>query len=232
MKVILTRDVPKVGKDGEIVIVANGYARNYLFPRHLALVATRDVTKLHALRLTREVARGAQLLSEAQENAIKINGIQLQLMGKASPRSNRLFGAITEADVADMIHKTLGIEVDKRRISLIDPVKTTGHYELTARLHPEVVIPFSIDVVTQEQLDAAERARSIAEEKAKRETARLEAEAAAAAEAAAVRAAEREQREAERAARIAAGEEEPERPRRERPLISRSEWYDAPDAEG
>lgn len=232
MKVILTRDVPKVGRDGEIVTVADGYARNYLFPRSLALVAKGAVIKQHANRVAREDAKVAALLTTAQENGEKLRDQKFQLMGKASPKSTRLFGAITEADVADMIHKTLGIEVDKRRISLIDPVKTTGHYELTARLHPEVVIPFSIDVVTQEQLDAAERARSIAEEKAKRETARLEAEAAAAAEAAAVRAAEREQREAERAARIAAGEEEPERPRRERPLISRSEWYDAPDAEG
>lgn len=181
MKVILTRDVPKVGKDGEIVIVANGYARNYLFPRHLALVATRDVTKLHALRLTREVARGAQLLSEAQENAIKINGIQLQLMGKASPRSNRLFGAITEADVAEAIQKQTGITVDKRKISLIDPIKVTGTFELTVKLHADVIVPFTVDVVTQEQLDLREKARLAAEAaEAKIEAARLAAEAAAA----------------------------------------------------
>ena len=180
MKVILTRDVPKVGKDGEIVIVANGYARNYLFPRHLALVATRDVTKLHEMRLTREVARGAQLLAEAQGNATKINGIQLQLMGKASPRSNRLFGAITEADVAEAIQKQTGVTVDKRKISLIDPIKVTGTFELTVKLHADVIVPFTVDVVTQEQLDLREKARlaAVAAE-AKIEAARLAAEAAA-----------------------------------------------------
>ena len=225
MKVILTRDVPKVGRDGEIVTVADGYARNYLFPRSLALVAKGAVIKQHENRVAREDAKVAALLAAAQENGEKLRDQKFQMMGKASPKSSRLFGAITEADVAAVIQKTLGIEVDKRRISLIDPIKTTGHYDLSARLHPEVVIPFSIDVVTQEQLDAAERSRMIAEEKAKRETARLEAEAAEAA-------AERERRDAERQARIEAGEEEPVRPRRERPLISRSEWYDAPDAEG
>ncbi len=225
MKVILTRDVPKVGRDGEIVTVADGYARNYLFPRSLAFVAKGAVIKQHANRVAREEAKVAALLATAQENGEKLREQNFQMMGKASPKSTRLFGAITEADVAEIIQKNLGIEVDKRRISLIDPIKTTGHYDLTARLHTDVVIPFSIDVVTQEQLDAAERAKMIAEEKAKRETARLEAEAAEAA-------AERERREAERQARIEAGEEEAVRPRRERPLISRSEWYDAPDAEG
>ncbi len=181
MKVILTRDVPKVGKDGEIVVVANGYARNYLFPRQLALVATKDVTKLHATRMARETAKSAQQLTDAQANAEKINGVQLQIMGKASPRSNRLFGAVTEADVAEALQAATGITVDKRKISLIDPIKLTGAYELTAKLHPDVIVPFTIDIVTQEQLDAREKARVAAEEKAaKDEAARLAAEAAAA----------------------------------------------------
>ena len=182
MKVILTRDVPKVGKDGEIVIVANGYARNYLFPRQLALVATKDVTKQHETRVAREVAKSAQQLTEAQQNATKINGVTLQLMGKASPRSNRLFGAITEADVAEALQRETGVTVDKRKISLIDPVKLTGVYELTAKLHPDVIVPFTIDVVTPEQLEAREKARLAAEAAAaKEEAARQAAEAAQAA---------------------------------------------------
>ena len=182
MKVILTRDVPKVGKDGEIVVVANGYARNYLFPRQLALVATKDVTKMHETRLAREAAKGAQQLADAQQNGTKINGVTLQLLGKASPRSNRLFGAITEADVAEALQRETGVTVDKRKISLIDPIKITGTYELTAKLHSDVVVPFTIDVVTQEQLDAREKARLAAEAlAAKEEAARQAAEAAQAA---------------------------------------------------
>ncbi len=183
MKVILTRDVPKVGKDGEIVTVANGYARNYLFPRQLALVATKEVTKLHETRVAREVARSAQLLAEAQENATRITGTQLQLLGKASPRSNRLFGAITEADVAEALHQQTGVPIDKRKVSLIDPIKITGTFDLTVKLHPDVIVPFSVEVVTAEQLEAREKTRLAAEAAAAREAAKLAAEAAAKAEA-------------------------------------------------
>ncbi len=182
MKIILTRDVPKVGKDGEIVTVADGYARNYLFPRQLALVATKDVTKQHEMRLAREAAKGAQLLSDAQANGAKVSGVTLQLMGKTSPRSNRLFGAITEADVADALQRATGVTVDKRKISLIDPIKITGIYELTAKLHADVTVPFTIDVVTPEQLEAREKTRLAVEaQAAKEEAARQAAEAAQAA---------------------------------------------------
>jgi len=189
MKVILTRDVPKVGKDGEIVTVANGYARNYLFPRQLALVATKEVTKLHETRVAREVAKSAQLLADAQENATRVQGTALQLLGKASPRSNRLFGAITEADVADALNKQTGVPIDKRKVSLIDPIKVTGTYELTVKLHPDVIVPFTLEVVTVEMLEAREKARLAAEAAEAREAARLAAEAEAKAAEAEARAA-------------------------------------------
>lgn len=185
MKVILTRDVPKVGKDGEIVTVANGYARNYLFPRQLAVVAKGTAMKQHESRLAREVSRSAALLSAAQQNAEKLRDQEFQILARASPKSTRLFGAITEADVAETIQKKLSVEIDKRKISLIDPIKVTGRHELTAKLHPDVVVPFSIDVVTQEQLDARERERVQAEEKAAKAAAAAKAaEEAAAAQAA------------------------------------------------
>src|SRR5262249_21523357 len=159
MKVILTRDVPKVGRDGEIVTVADGYARNYLFPRQLAVVAKGAAMKQHASRLAREAARGTQLLAAAQQNAEKLRDMQFQILAKASPRSTRLFGAVTEADVAAAIQQATGIDVDKRKISLIDPIKVTGLYELTAKLHAEVVVPFTVDVATPEQLEARRKAR-------------------------------------------------------------------------
>jgi len=177
MKVILTRDVPKLGKDGEIVTVANGYARNYLFPRQLAVVARGAAMKQHQNRLSREEARGAEQLAAAQQNAEKLRDRQFQILAKASAGSNRLFGSVTEADVADVIHKATGVEVDKRKISLIDPIKLTGVYELSVKLHSDVVVPFTVDVVTPEQLEARERDRIAAEERAAREAARA-AEAA------------------------------------------------------
>lgn len=185
MKVILTRDVPKVGKDGEIVTVADGYARNYLFPRQLAVVAKGAAMKQHTNRLNREATRGAAQLSTAQQNAEKLRDRQFQILAKASPRSTRLFGSVTEADVAEVIRKSTGVDVDKRKISLIDPIKMTGVYELTAKLHTDVVVPFTIDVVTPEQLEARERDRIAVEERAAREAeaARRAEEARAAAEA-------------------------------------------------
>lgn len=219
MKVILTRDIPKVGKDGEIVLVANGYARNYLFPRQLAVVAKGAAMKQHENRVSREVAKGVAQLSAAQANAEKLNGQRFQIMAKASPRSSRLFGAVTEADVAEIIQAQLGVEVDKRRISLIDPIKTTGSYSLTARLHTDVTASFDIDVVTQEQLEARERARVLAEEKAVRDAVKAAEAEAAAAEAAEARAAARAER-AERSESTRA------------PRSERSEWGDVPDAEG
>jgi len=175
MKVILTRDVPNVGRDGEVVTVADGYARNYLFPRHLAVVAKGAAMKTHEARIAREAARGAAQLSAAQQSAEKLSGRQFQIVGRAAPKSTRLFGSVTEADVAAKIQDETGVIVDKRRISLIDPIKVTGIYELTARLHADVTAPFSIEVVTPELLEAREKARIVAEEKAAREAERLAA---------------------------------------------------------
>lgn len=179
MKVILTRDVPNVGKDGEVVTVADGYARNYLFPRHLAVVAKGAAMKTHEARVAREVAKSSALLTAAQQSAETLRGKQFQIVGRAAPRSNRLFGSVTEADVAEKIQNETGVIVDKRRISLIDPIKVTGIFELTARLHPEVTVPFSIEVVTPEQLEAREKQRLAAEEKSAREAERLAAAEAA-----------------------------------------------------
>jgi len=217
MKVILTRDIPKVGKDGEIVMVANGYARNYLFPRQLAVVAKGAAMKQHENRVAKDIAKGAALLATAQSNGEKLSGQKFLIIAKASAKSTRLFGSVTEADVAEIILSKLGIEVDKRRISLIDPIKTTGTYSLSARLHSEVTVTFDIEVVTQEQLDSRERAIVLAAEKAARDVIKAAEAEVAAAEAAEARA----------AARAAREESAPRSSRSER-----SQWGEIPDAEG
>jgi large subunit ribosomal protein L9 len=201
MKVILTRDVPKLGRDGEVVAVADGYARNYLFPRQLAVVAKGAAMKQHEARIQRESSKTATMLTVAQDSSERLRDQQFQIIAKASAKSTRLFGAVTEADVAEAIKQKLELEIDKRKISHFDPIKQTGMYELSARLHPEVVVPFTIEVVTQEQLDARERARIAAEEKVARDAARAaEATAAAAAAAAASEAAAAARAAAEEAA--------------------------------
>lgn len=186
MKVILTRDVPRVGKDGDIVLVADGYARNYLFPRQLAIVAKGAAMKQHEARLAREKAKSAELLAAAQANAEKLKDQRFQILVKTAPKSNRLFGAVTEADVVEVILKQTGVTVDKRRVSLVDPIKLTGIYDLTARLHVDVTVPFSIDIVTTEILEQREKVRLAEEERLRKEAEKLAAiEAAKAAAAAA-----------------------------------------------
>jgi large subunit ribosomal protein L9 len=175
MKVILTRDVPKVGRDGEIITVANGYARNYLFPRQLAVVAKAAALKQQVVRQEREKQKVVEQLSAAQKSGEQIRDKQYQIVGKAAAHSTRLYGSVTESDIAGAIQAVTGVTVDKRRISHIDPIKTTGVYELTLRLHPDVVVPFSVEVVTEEILaaraHAAELAAAVAAEKAAKEAA-------------------------------------------------------------
>ncbi len=180
MKVILTRDVPRVGKDGEVVVVANGYARNYLFTRQLAVPARGVAVRDHQNRLDREREKTVQLLSAAQQNAAKIEGISLDILARTAPKSNRLFGSVTEADVAQALHEATGLEVDKRKISLIDPIKLTGSYALTVKLHTDVTAAFTVDVITAEQREARDAERAAVAAAA----AKAAAEAAAAEEAA------------------------------------------------
>ncbi len=183
MKVILTRDVPRVGKDGEVVEVANGYARNYLFTRQLAVPARGAAIRDHQNRLEREREKTVQLFSAAQQNAAKIEGLALDILARTAPKSNRLFGSVTEADVAEALHNATGLEVDKRKISLIDPIKLTGSYALSVKLHTDVTATFTVDVLTAEQREARDAERAAAEAaaaKASADAARAEEAATAA----------------------------------------------------
>lgn len=153
MKVILQRDVPKLGKGGEIVTVADGYARNYLFPRSIAVTAKGGALRDHTARLDREKSRTANQLQSAQADAVKLQSLRLYVVGKANPGSTKLYGSITAQDVADQITKETGIAVDKRRIGLVDPIKQLGDYRVPVRLHNDVTVSVPVVVVTEEGLE-------------------------------------------------------------------------------
>ncbi|MDE2125199.1 MAG: 50S ribosomal protein L9 [Armatimonadetes bacterium] len=163
MKVMLTRDVPKVGIDGEIVTVAGGFARNYLLPRRLALVANSSVMKQYQDKLAKLAALEANKATSARSAADRIEGVVLQFVVRANAHTGRLFGAVTEADVAAKLGEAAGVEVDRRKLGHFDAIKTTGAYSLSIRLHSEVTASFKVDVATQEQLEAREKARLAAE---------------------------------------------------------------------
>jgi large subunit ribosomal protein L9 len=168
MKVILQRDVPKLGKGGDIVTVADGYARNYLLPRAYAVNATGGALREHTARAEREKSRSANQLQSAQADAEKLGGLNLYIIGKANPGSTKLYGSITAQDVADQIAKETGVAVDKRRVGLLDPIKQLGDYRVPVRLHNDVTVTLPVAVLTEEGLEKRRAAEAAAAEAAAR----------------------------------------------------------------
>jgi large subunit ribosomal protein L9 len=180
MKVILQRDIPKVGKGGDIVNVADGYARNYLFPRQYAVSASGGALKEHTARAQHEKSRSAGLLKSAEADAAKLEGKTLIIMSKVGT-GTKLYGSITAQDVTDAIQKDLGVTVDKRRVGVVDPIKSLGEYNVPVRLHTDVSVNVKVLVTTEE--DLARRKAQAAAEEAKAKAAAEAAAAAAPAEA-------------------------------------------------
>lgn len=147
MEVILREDVDKLGRRGEVVKVAEGYGRNFLLPRGLALpvtdanrAAVERERKAHAARLAKEK-------SEFEVLAERLNGIRYVAPRKVGEH-DLLYGSVTAGDIAEFLHGK-GIEVDKRKIQLDDPIKRLGDYEVKIRLHPEVTATVKV-LVTKE----------------------------------------------------------------------------------
>lgn len=137
MKVIFNTDVKGQGKKGELKEVSIGYARNYLIPRGLASEATTD--NINALKL-KEKAKAAQMArekAEAEENAKKLEGIQVIIRAKAGS-SGKLFGAVTSQEISDALKEQHGIDIEKNKIVQADPIKTFGSYQVKAKLGYEV----------------------------------------------------------------------------------------------
>ena len=147
MKVILTRDVATVGKQGDVVTVADGYARNYLFPRNLAAKADKGALKALDVRVALEKHKGEKHLTTAQSIAEKLHNSTIVIEGKAAKGSTKLYGAITHQDVADAIHDQLKMEVDKRRIMLESPIKSLGIYKVPIRMHSQVAADVRLVVI-------------------------------------------------------------------------------------
>jgi large subunit ribosomal protein L9 len=146
MKVILNQTVPKVGKAGTVVSVADGFARNYLFPRGLAIVADRKQIDALEKRNARVAAKTAEQKSSAEGVRGKLNGQTVRIEGQVGKGQNKLFGAITSQDVVDAIKAQLGVEVDRKNVALIEPIKRLGKHEVEIDLHREVDAKVIVDV--------------------------------------------------------------------------------------
>ena len=147
MKVILKEDVKKIGSMGQIVTVADGFARNYLVPKGLAVEANiKNMKSLeHAKRVIQEKAK--KVKASVQDFADRLSQISLVIKAKAG-EEGKLFGSVTTMDIAEQL-KNEGIEIDKKKISLDEPIKRIGTYAVSVRLHPEVDTQIHLQVVEE-----------------------------------------------------------------------------------
>lgn len=144
MKIVLRQDVPKVGEKWAVVTVKDGFARNYLIPKGLAVQATEgelkhvaDIQKVQDRKIARQEA-------QLQTLADRIDGQRLVFTARASADSGRLFGSVTASDIAEKLQQQIGEEVDRRRIVLDEPIRSTGEHTVTVhlvgRLRPQVTV--------------------------------------------------------------------------------------------
>ncbi len=146
MKVILRADVDNVGKKGDIVEVADGFARNFLVPKGLALKATNgNVQQAASMRRARDI-RDAKDRGAAEEVAQRLVPKVITVKAKAGAEG-RLFGSVTTADVATAVQEQTGIELDRRKLHLDEPIKSLGTHQIATRLHTDVEFAITVEVV-------------------------------------------------------------------------------------
>jgi large subunit ribosomal protein L9 len=147
MKIILTADVPNLGAPGDIVEVKDGYGRNYLLPRKMAIVATRGAEKQVETIKRAQRARQIRDLDHAKQVAGDLGKLTPTVKAKAAGDSGRLFGSVTAADIVDAVRAAGGPALDKRTVEVSGQIKTVGTHTVAVRLHPEVTAQVDIAVV-------------------------------------------------------------------------------------
>jgi len=148
VKVVLREDVESLGNKGDLVDVADGYARNYLVPRGLALKATKGVVaQAEAMRRNRE-ARDVRDRGAAQELAARLTSSPVQVKARAGD-GGKLFGSITSADIVAAVQAATGVELDRRKVSLGEPIRELGDAEVPVKLHADVDVVLAVSVVAE-----------------------------------------------------------------------------------
>ncbi len=145
MKVILLQDVKGKGKKGQMIDISDGYARNYMLPRKLAIEATPDAVNTMKMNDKATQERIAREKAEAMEISKKLRGMTLTVTAKGGG-AGRLFGSVTNQEIADALEKHAGIKLDKRKISISDPIKNVGTYTVTCKLGYEISAPLTVKI--------------------------------------------------------------------------------------
>ena len=148
MKVLFLQEVSGTAKAGDVKEVTPGYARNFLFPKHLAVVADERV--VDQIRQREEAARrrAEKALTEARDIDQRLRRVTVTVYSKAG-EGGRLFGSVTNADIAQQLKREAGVDVDKRKIEVEPPIKSLGPHEVTVHLHADVVATVRVVVAAQ-----------------------------------------------------------------------------------
>ena len=172
MKVIFIADVPNVARAGQTKEVADGYARNFLFPRKLAVLANSQAAAAVEAHLKKIVKQRTLEEAEMAELAKKIGGVEITLKAKVG-ENEKLYGSITGADIAEALTKNIKREIDKRKVDLVEPIRQTGTYDVTLRFTHDITAIIKVTVMSDEAVEEkpakaekkAEKAEAPAEEK-------------------------------------------------------------------
>ena len=146
MKVILTQDVKGKGKKGQMIEVSDGYARNFMLPKKLAIEATADAVNTMRMNDKATQERIAREKAEAMATSKKLRELTITVTAKGGG-AGRLFGSVTNQEIADALAKASGIKLDKRKIVLSDPIKSVGTYTVQCKLGYEITAPLTVKIV-------------------------------------------------------------------------------------
>jgi large subunit ribosomal protein L9 len=148
MEIILREDVEKLGARGQVVKVASGYARNFLLPKRLAVAATESNKKIVEQERQAHLRKEAKLKNEAEDLGKILAGVSVSIVQKAG-ENDQLFGSVTAKDIAEALEKQ-NFTVDRRKIQLDEPIRQLGERKVTVRLHREVPIEITVNVVKED----------------------------------------------------------------------------------
>jgi large subunit ribosomal protein L9 len=146
MKVILKQDVKSIGKKGEVINTSDGYARNFLFPRGLAVEATEGNVKNVEAQKANEAKKKSEELQKAKELAKRLSEYTVNIHAKTG-ENGKLFGSITSKDIADELRNQYQLDIDKKKVVLDEAIKTAGVYNVEVKIYPEVSAKIKVNIV-------------------------------------------------------------------------------------
>ncbi len=153
IKVLLTQDVASLGKAGDIKRVARGYARNYLFPRGMAMLPTEGAMRHVEIMSKANARRDDKLAADARAFAERINATTLDFKARVGEQG-RLYGSITSQDIAEALQQKLGVEIDRRKIELPEPLRQVGEHKVSVHLHGDINAAVNVNIAPEEDAGA------------------------------------------------------------------------------